>query len=433
MAHFLDHLALSELFFKPLFELYPATDSQHLCHELSDLDYLKLGVSRCISSAKSGNDFLQTYRKDDGQKVGVPHFFESLKSKRRLGNLASMNELMKGYLATRLPDDLEPIEELKKWHLFAADGHYHKAALFDPKTKADLSRKESNKSATGHFFRLDLRTHHLEHLDLAQPEDGKKSEHDMKMLKRQSLSSLRGGARVGEKVLYLWDRACIDYAFWNQAKSQKGIYFCTLAKRNSVTKFIREHQIVSYDDPRNEGVISDRIVETSQGYEIRQIIYTNPADGERYEYLTNELTLSAWIHVLLYKHRWDIEKVFDELKTKLEEKRSWASSKEAKTAHAHFLSLTHNLMLLLEEYLRSKELMRDEVEPKKREIRERRRREKRKEFRKKLKPSFINSFFTRATQRTVRFIRWLRESLSKKLRYREALDELADVWKCKIQ
>jgi len=432
MAHSFDQLTLSESFFNPLFELYPATESQHLCHELSDLDYLKLGVSRCISSAKSGNDFLQTYRKDDGQKVGVPHFFESLKSKRRLSNLASMNELMKGYLTDRLPDALQSIEELKKWHLFAADGHYHKAAIFDPKTKADLSRKQSNKSATGHFFRLDLRTHHLEPLDLAQPEDGKKSEHDLKMLKRQELNSLRGCARVGEKVLYLWDRACIDYAFWNKAKSQKGIYFCTLAKSNSVTEFIREHQLVDYDDSRSEGVISDRIVETSKGYEIRQICYTNPADGERYEYLTNELTLPGWVHVLLYKHRWDIEKVFDELKTKLEEKRSWASSKEAKTSHAHFLSLTHNLMLLLEEYLQSEESMRDEVEPRKREIRERRQQEKRKGFRKDLKPSFINSFFTRATQRTVRFIRWLRECLSKKLRYREALHELTEVWKCKI-
>ncbi|WP_129589590.1 transposase [Rubritalea profundi] len=37
--------------------------------------------------------------------------------------------------------------------------------------------------------------------------------------------------------------------------------------------------------------------------------------------MTDELTLAAWTIVLLYKHRWDIEKVFDELKTKLEENR----------------------------------------------------------------------------------------------------------------
>ena len=326
-----------------------------------------------------------------------------------------------------MTDEIGEIEELENWHVFAGDGHYHKAAVFDPKTKADLSRKESNKSATGHFFRLDMRTHHLGYLDLAQPKDGKKSEHDMKMLKRQDLGSLRAGVRKGQKILYVWDRACIDYPFWSKAKAQKGIYFSTLEKSNSVTEFIREHNVIDYSDPRNEGIISDRLVETSQGYEIRQIVYINPADGVEYRYLTNELTLPAWTHVLLYKHRWDIEKVFDELKTKLGEKRSWASSKEAKMAHAQFLCLTHNLMLLLEEHLDKNESMKDQVEPKKKAIRQKTRLQG---WRKKLKPSFINTFFKRASQRTVRFIRWLRDSLARKLPYSDSLAELADVWKC---
>jgi len=110
---------------------------------------------------------------------------------------------------------------------------------------------------------------------------------------------------------------------------------------------IREHSLINYSDSRNEGLISDRLVETSAGYELRQIIYVNPIDNVEYRYLTNEMTLPAWALVLLYKHRWDIEKVFDELKTKLEEHRSWASSVEAKKAHANFLCLTHKLMLLL--------------------------------------------------------------------------------------
>ena len=339
---------LPDFFFKPLTECYPLSDAQHLCHELSDLDYLKLGVERCMSSAKSGNDFLQTYRKDDGTQVSVSHFFETLKSTRRLTNLTSVNQLMRAYLVDHTGDALAEIEELKNWHLFAADGHYHKAAIFDPKTKSDHSRKDPNKTPTGHFFRLDLRNHHLGYLDLAQPDDGKKSEHDMKMLKRQDFETLRQGARKGQRVLYLWDRACIDYRFWNKAKSQKGIYFCTLEKSNSVTKFIRDHSLIDYSDPRTEGLISDRLVETSAGYEIRQIIYVNPADGIEYRYLTNEMSLPAWTLVLLYKHRWNIEKVFDELKTKLEEQRSWASAKAAKKSHANFLCLTHNLMLLLE-------------------------------------------------------------------------------------
>lgn len=420
---------LTQKLFTPLTELYPLSEHQRHCPEISDIQYLQMGVERCISSAQSGNEFLQDYRKEDDSKVSVSHFFEALKSKRRLNQQKSINHLMRSYLKDHITDELSQIEEFKKWHFVAGDGHYHKAAIFDPKTKADTSRKSPSKTPTGHFFSLDLRTHHLDYLDLAQPADGKKSEHDMKMLKRQDLQRLRDRAPKGTKVLWLWDRASIDYQFWLTAKNQKGIYFATLEKSNSVTTFIREHNIIDYEDKRNEGVISDRMVATSQGFEIRQIIYINPQDGVEYRYLTNELTLPAWSIVLLYKHRWDIEKVFDELKSKCGEKRSWASSTTAKQAHALFLCLTHNLMLLIENELKTKEGMQDTVEPKKQKTRAK---TKIKGWRKKLTPSFINSFFKRATQRTCRFIRWLRASLSKRLTYRQSLIELADVWQCKI-
>ena len=427
MAQFNYYSTLAEHFYKPLVELYPLADFQRDCPSISDLEYLQMGVERCISSAKSGNDFLQTYRKDSGQKVSVSHFFEALKSKRRLKHQKSVNHLLRYYLKDHLEDELSQIDELKKWHLVAGDGHYHKAAIFDPKTKADTSRKAPSKSPTGHFFKLDLRTHHIDYLDLAQPEDGKKSEHDMKMLKRQELNTLRDHAPKGTKVLWLWDRASIDYSFWLNAKNLKGIYFATLEKSNSVTRLIRELNIIDYEDKRNEGIVSDRMVETSKGFEIRQIVYVNPQDGVEYRYLTNEFTLPAWAIVLLYKHRWDIEKVFDELKTKCGEQRSWASSETAKQAHALFLCLAHNLMIFLESEIQQNEKISDTVEPKKKVARLK---NKIKGWRKKLQPSFINSFFKRASQRTERFIRWLRDALYKRLSYEDSLAKLADVWKC---
>ena len=51
-------------------------------------------------------------------------------------------------------------------------------------------------------------------------------------------------------------------------------------------------------------------------------------------------------------------------------------------------------------------------------------------WRKKLTPSFINSFFTRASQRTCRFIRRLRDGLYKGLSYKQSLIELAYAWEC---
>ena len=428
MANYCSQDTLNALFYKPLIEVYETSDNQRKCPEITDVDFLKMGVDRCLSSSQSGHAFLQDYRKEDGKKVAIGHFFHELSSSRRLSNLQSVNQGFLPYLKDQLEDELSTIEELKKWHLYAGDGHYHQAAVFDEKRKADLSSREASKSPTGHFFRLDLRTHHLGYLDLAQPEDGKKSEHDMKMLKRQDLESLRAGAKRGEKVFYLWDRSCIDYEFWNKAKSQKGIYFATLAKSNSVTKKIRTYRELDYSDQRNEGVQSDDLVETSKGYEIRRITYTNPKDGKKYTYLTNEKSLEAWIIVLLYKHRWDIEKVFDELKTKLEEQKSWASSTEAKMMHAHFLALTHNLMLLVEDSAQ-KSGLEDVVEQKKQVTRKK---TKYKGEREKLPPSYINSFFKRASQRTLRFIRWLRRHLRDQTSYNEAMNDLADVWGCKL-
>lgn len=48
----------------------------------------------------------------------------------------------------------------------------------------------------------------------------------------------------------------------------------------------------------------------SNGVMLRRIVYTNPEDGVTYTYLTTDITLPAYQLVLLYKHRWDIEKIF---------------------------------------------------------------------------------------------------------------------------
>ena len=56
--------------------------------------------------------------------------------------------------------------------------------------------------------------------------------------------------------------------------------------------------------------MSDHLVGTPGGVQLRRIVYTNPADGVTYTYLTNDPTLPAYQIVLLYKHRWDIEKIF---------------------------------------------------------------------------------------------------------------------------
>ncbi len=91
------------------------------------------------------------------------------------------------------------------------------------------------------------------------------------------------------------------------------------------------------------------------------------------------------------------------------ERKSWASSLEAKQSHAIFECLAHNLLLLFEQFLRESEGLRDELEEKKRLGRSRAAMVASKATDViRAAGNFINSALQRATQRTQRFIRWVR-------------------------
>ena len=53
----------------------------------------------------------------------------------------------------------------------------------------------------------------------------RKKEHDMRALKAMSLEALRQGVPAGCKVLYVWDRAGIDFRQWPHWKHTGGLYF----------------------------------------------------------------------------------------------------------------------------------------------------------------------------------------------------------------
>ena len=159
---------------------------------------------------------------------------------------------------------------------------------------------------------------------------------------------------------------------------------------------------------------------------MRRIIYTDPKDGKTYTFITNEMTLPAFAIVLTYKHRWDIEKVFYQLKSKFNERKSWASSKVAKQAHAQFECLTHNLCLLLEQVIQEVGMV-DKVEFKKSKGRAKSRKNRADETLKNAK-NYINTALPRATHRTQRFIRWLRSQVYKQVAWEESMGLLAIVW-----
>ena len=419
----------SQRFFADISALYPGSARQYDCPGISDIHFCQLGVLRCLSTATTGQQFLQHHADENVADIEPGHFFKALKSPRRLQNITSLNDLLAQPMRQRIVDPYAQCPELGGWDLYAVDGHYHHAACFDPKTKD--SKGNARAIASGHFFRLNLRSHHLSCLDMANPEDGKKKAHDITVIKRRTAGELRYGAAKGRKVLLVWDKACIDYHLWHALKHTHGIYFLTLEKSNSTAEVCSQDQL-DRNEPRNAGVISDHLVGTSNGVMLRRIVYINPEDGVTYTYLTNDFTLPAYQLVLLYKHRWDIEKIFHQLKSKMHERKSWASSLAAKQSHAIFECLAHNLLLLLEERVIREEGIRDEVEERK-QIGRTRPKAGGAGNPKVMKVveivrNFINSAVTRATQRTQRFIRWVRVRIYQQVPWSESMARLRELW-----
>jgi len=77
---------LSNEFFNPIFEVYSDSAKQYQCTSITDINYTQLGILRSLSSAKTGQEFLQQHADFDVANIGADHFFKSLKSKRRFKN-----------------------------------------------------------------------------------------------------------------------------------------------------------------------------------------------------------------------------------------------------------------------------------------------------------------------------------------------------------
>ena len=330
---------VSEHFFEPMLRLLPACRHKRVCAELPDEQWLPMALTRVLHDCRSGRAFLQQYGPHLPVCPPVGSYFESLKSGRRLRLLAEMNAALQTELGRRPAAQTLTDRVLENFDFYAGDGHWHGAAAHDPS-------HQDKKPATGHFYGLNLRTGGVLHLTGADIHH-RRHEHDMRALKRMELDLLRQNAPKGRKVLWVWDKAGIDFRQWYHWKSTAGIYFISCAKENMTLEVMGKNRFVA-DDPVNAGVVEDELVGTSQGVMVRRVTYDDPLSGERFEFITTEMGLPpGWI-AFLYRLRWNIEKVFDAFKNKLSETKSWASSATAKQVQAQLLCLAHNLLQLFQ-------------------------------------------------------------------------------------
>lgn len=402
-------------FLQPLRTVYDQATTLRKCPAESDWDWLTKGVDRVLSHSRSGRDFIQTFQLFWERELQVGPYFDKLASLRRLGMVAECSALLRRRVDAARLSPLARFESLAQFDVYAGDGHYLEAATHDPMIG-------DTHWATGHFFALNLKSQSLFPLVLADRATRKK-EHDLRALKRQSVAMLRQGAGKSRKVLWVWDKAGVDFHFWQERKAS-GIYFLSLRKEGMCLEMEKERTI-DLPQPINQGVTSDRVMLDRRGIRVREITYCNPCDGQVYVYLTSEMTLEPGLLVLLYKTRWEIEKVFDETKTKLAEKKSWATSDTAKEMQAHFVAIVHNLLLLLADWHEAQGVE---------NTAEKERRAKRQEQQKaELKKTggtlpMIYTVLQRFTQATFKLIRWLRAHWHRTTTLTQALLQLRSLY-----
>jgi hypothetical protein len=399
--------AVQQSLFAPLDGVALRCDAYRHCPALPDETWLTLGITRALHALPSGRAFLQQLGSSVPYCPERSHFFETLKSPRRLALCQQANSQLSQQLTG---DPFAHLACLSQFDLYAADGHWHGAAAHD------LPIGEA-KRAVGHFFALNLRTQALVHLTHAE---GKK-EHDMHALKRLDLQTLRQHAPKGRKVLYAYDCAGIDFAQWHKWKHTGGIYFVSLTKENMKLEVIGQNPIEP-NDPNNAGIQADEVVATSQHVSVRRIRYTHPATAETFEFITNEPTLPPGLIAFLYLRRWDLEKVFDQLKNKLGIGQAWASSSTAKQMQAQLLCLAHNLTELFERKLAKEYQITNQAETRRRTQRLAKQQQKA-QARGQVLPLLVQTH-QRLTQTSVKLYRWLRAHYFSPLALSELLPRL---------
>jgi hypothetical protein len=389
--------SVDQVFFEPLNGLADASPCARPCPEFSDEAYIHLGIQRVLEMSESGRGFLQEHGLRFENTPGLSNYFAALKSPRRCAVIGDVSRALLIAANARLQKRLADIPELASYECFAADGHWHKSAAHD-------ARHEGSKMAVGHFYSLNLDTHTLRHLAVGEG----LHEHDMSVLKRIKPKGLRQGVPKGKRVIIIYDKAGIDFDFWKRCRQECAVYFISRAKENMAFDWIES---VAWDqfDARNHGVTEDRRVKTTEGHLLRLVYYTDPQTGENYEFLTNELDLPAGVIVELYRRRWEAEKVFDEIKNKLSEKKAWATSLVAKEAQAQLVAITHNLLLIYEQILEIEYGVTNQAE-------DLRRAQRIETAAKKCATAGtpLSALVLRArgaTQRSVKFVRWARQSI----------------------
>ena len=144
-----------------------------------------------------------------------------------------------------------------------------------------------------------------------------------------------------------------------------------------------------------------------------------------------DIALPPGIIASLYNMRWDIEKVFDAVKIKCSENKSWGSRPETKEAQARFICIAYNRMVLMEDRLENDHRIINERELERKKDRADALRAMAESANLVLAPMCHK--IIRMSQRCVAFIRWLRNHIRSRGLWEDSLAALRHAYAVPIR
>jgi hypothetical protein len=418
-----NHSEVFEKLLEPIDGMCQNNAYSRSCPRLEDESWIKVGLQRSLAELCTGRGFLIKLIIDGADYLSCSHYFESLKSERRLNHLLEVHKqlIIKEESTPDKSDPFLKFPELASFDLYAGDGHYHEAPVHEIKV-------DNKVFATQHFYALNLRSYMMSHLTLAEYGGDRKKEHDMRALKRMTIAELRKGAKKGQKVLYVWDKAGIDFKQWQKWKQQGGVYFLSEEKASNRLLVCGEPAFDT-EDPVNAGVLNYESVASANGISFSRVTYQCPETGNIFKFLTNlPKTIRPGVIAQLYRSRWDIERKYNVFKNKLFERKAWATTSTAKNMQAIFLCLAHNLTHIFGKAIESEvDVSKDDVE--KQEARSKESKKKAQAAGREAAPHVFGP--KRVTELPRKLFIWLRSWIFKVSPWKQAMENLKGLFRDK--
>jgi len=321
-------------------ERHPAW--KRMCNGIDDIDFVYHGLLRCMSSAHSGRHYLQLAEGVYDDELFHSTYFNALKASRRKDMVTALEKqsykLHSQALTALGINYLEQFPELDDYRVEAADGHFIEHACHTPKNKDDKV------FAAGFIHALNLKTGLLR--PLAVVTNGTDRHHEIPVLRRY-IEERNGGKDDREKHLYVYDKAVIDFKWWDKQKRDQN-FMITVLKENCAAEFVESIPFDANSDI-NTGIIRYSVY-TRKKVMFNLVEYRDPETGDCHQFIsTLPKAINPGTIALLYFKRWTIEKAFNNSKSDLTERKAWSPEYAALNNQMRFTAMAYNIMRVFEE------------------------------------------------------------------------------------